>query len=93
MQEKNNVVNMNFVTSENKGLSGLIKDMLNKYFQSQNGKIGSNLYELIIKEVEISILEVTMKQVGGNKSKAAEILGINRNTLHKKIQQYNINIE
>lgn len=93
MQGKSNVVSVNFVVPENKGLSGLIKDMLNKYFQSQNGKIGSNLYDLIIKEVEVSILEVTMKHVGGNKSKAAEILGINRNTLHKKIQQYNINLE
>jgi Fis family transcriptional regulator len=42
------------------------------------------------KDLEKPLLEYVMQFAGGNQSKAAEILDINRNTLRKKLQQYNI---
>ncbi|MBU4484854.1 sigma 54-interacting transcriptional regulator [bacterium] len=44
------------------------------------------LYDLIIKRVEKPLIELVLQKTGGNKLKAAEVLGINRNTLHKKIK-------
>jgi Fis family transcriptional regulator len=45
---------------------------------------------MVLSCIERPMIEHIMKRAGGNQSKAAEILGLNRNTLRKKLQQYNI---
>lgn len=74
----------------NNCLSDVVRQMIEQYLQSQGDMVGKNLYQLIIKEVELPLLEVTLKKMRGNKTKAAEVLGINRNTLHKKMQEYKL---
>ena len=45
---------------------------------------------MVLSCIEKPLLEYTLQYAGGNQSKAAEILGLNRNTLRKKMKQYNI---
>ncbi|GHT91236.1 hypothetical protein FACS1894122_03280 [Alphaproteobacteria bacterium] len=72
------------------GLSGAIRKNFEKYFDSHDeGVLPSGLYDRVINEVERIMFEVTLRRVNGNQMKAAKILGINRNTLRKKMQQIN----
>ena len=50
----------------------------------------SNLYETVIQEVEKALFMLAVNETGGNQVKAAKILGINRNTLNKKLKHYNL---
>jgi DNA-binding protein Fis len=49
-----------------------------------------NLYDDVIARVERPLLELVLEQVGGNQLRAAEILGLNRNTLRKKLGELGI---
>jgi len=72
-------------------LNGHVKDALGKYFNDLDGHSPGNLYQLLIGEVERPLLEAVMEYCGGNQTKAATVLGINRGTLRKKLQQYDLN--
>ena len=63
---------------------------MEQYFDDLNGQQPQNLYSFFISEVEKPFLKVVLEQVDGNQSRAAKILGINRNTLRKKIQTYKL---
>ncbi|MBL8250842.1 MAG: DNA-binding transcriptional regulator Fis [Candidatus Competibacter sp.] len=65
-------------------------ETLRIYFHNLGGQAPSNLYDLVQREVEPPLLEIVMRFTGGNQTKAAEILGINRGTLRKKLRQYRI---
>ncbi|GHU18190.1 hypothetical protein FACS189472_06150 [Alphaproteobacteria bacterium] len=72
------------------GLSSIIRKNLERYFDShEESVITPGLYNRVINEVERIVLEVTLNRVNGNQLKAAKILGINRNTLRKKMQRIN----
>ncbi|MDD2927920.1 MAG: helix-turn-helix domain-containing protein [Candidatus Omnitrophica bacterium] len=51
------------------------------------------LYKAIIEAVEKPLLEQVLERTGGNQIKAAQLLGLNRNTLHAKIKKIGINVE
>lgn len=64
---------------------------LNNYFDDLEGEEpGGNLYEMMIGEVEQALFTAIMDRCRGNQSKAAEILGINRSTLRKKLRLYGL---
>jgi len=63
---------------------------LNEYFKDLDGQPPHAVYDMVLGCIEKPMLEHVMKRAGGNQSKAAEILGLNRNTLRKKLQQYKI---
>ena len=63
---------------------------LRRYFKELDGNKATNVFEMVIKEVEKPMLEEVMKFCNGNKSQASKILGINRVTLRTKLKQYNI---
>ncbi|MEN8236456.1 MAG: helix-turn-helix domain-containing protein [Pseudomonadota bacterium] len=72
------------------GLSQAVNEHLQTYFQAHNGHLPPpGLYKRFIQEVERPLLELSLKAVGGSQVKAAEILGITRNTLRKKLQVLN----
>jgi len=71
-------------------LASSVKSSLDQYFKDLDGEPPHALYDMVLTCIEKPLLEYTMQYAGGNQSKAAEILGINRNTLRKKLQQYNI---
>ena len=63
---------------------------MEKYFDDLNGQEPTNLYNFFINEVEKPLLDVVMRRVNGNQTRAADILGINRNTLRKKLKTYDL---
>jgi len=63
---------------------------MKQYFEDLNGEQPQNLHNFFINEVEKPFLQVVMQQVKGNQTRAAEMLGINRNTLRKKLKAYNL---
>jgi Fis family transcriptional regulator len=50
-----------------------------------------NLYQMLLAEIEPPLIEEILKCTGGNQSRAADMLGITRNTLRTKMQRYSIN--
>ena len=60
------------------------------YLGDMNGHQVNDLYHVVMHEVEPAILSVVMEHVAGNQSQAAELLGISRGTLRKKLHQYEI---
>ena len=66
---------------------------LREYFRRLDGHAVMGLYEMVIQEVEKSLLEVVMQQVKNNQSNAASVLGVSRGTLRKKLKLYNLNQE
>lgn len=74
-----------------RGLAGMVEAFLDNYFTAHEGILPTaGLYNRIIQEIERPLLQMTLKQVQGNQKKAALILGINRNTLRKKLTDLNI---
>ena len=67
-----------------------VAETLRIYFHNLGGQAPSNLYDLVLREVEPPLLDIVMKFTGGNQTRAAIILGINRGTLRKKLRQYGL---
>jgi Fis family transcriptional regulator len=63
---------------------------LDSYFRSLNGHRPGHLYDLVLREVEEPLLRAALDYTEGNQSRAADILGINRGTLRKKLKNYGI---
>jgi len=74
----------------NSKLQQAVSESLEDYFLHLNGETPHAIYDLVLACVEKPMLEYILNKVGGNQSKAAEILGLNRNTLRKKMAQYNL---
>lgn len=73
-----------------KNLSDNVDTLLDQYFNDLDGDQPSAIYEMVINTVEKPLLLYIMNKTEGNQSKAAKILGLNRNTLRKKLKQYNL---
>ena len=58
------------------------------YFSQLQDEDALNVYELVLAEVEVPLLEATMKYVRNNQTRAAQVLGLNRGTLRKKLKTY-----
>jgi Fis family transcriptional regulator len=71
-------------------LANSVKSSLDQYFKDLDGEPPHAIYDMVLSCIEKPLLEYVMNHTSGNQSKAAEILDINRNTLRKKLQQYNI---
>ena len=71
--------------SNKNDLEGCIRDNLETYFKDLGGVEPAAMYDMIISVVEKPLLEVVMQHAEGNQSRAAEWLGINRNTLRRKL--------
>lgn len=73
-----------------KYLEESVRDSLETYFRDLRGIEPQGLHEMILRSVEKPLLDVVMKQAEGNQSKAAEWLGINRNTLRRKLLEHKL---
>jgi Fis family transcriptional regulator len=71
-------------------LSDCVRRTLNRYFRDLDGETPDAIYAMVLGCVEKPMLEVVMKHAGNNQSQAADMLGINRNTLRKKLTDYDL---
>jgi Fis family transcriptional regulator len=67
-------------------LETLTRRVTESYFRQLGGHDTRDLYDLVISQVERGLLGVVLEQTRGNQTRAAEILGINRGTLRKKLR-------
>jgi Fis family transcriptional regulator len=67
-----------------------VQSALELYLEDLNGTKVNDLYHVVLEEVEPAILDVVMNYVEGNQSQAAELLGISRGTLRKKLKTYEL---
>ena|ERR1700722_18369289 len=76
------------------GLKEVMKRYL-KYYFDLHGDIlpAKGLHSCLIKEIERPLIEESLRRLKGNQVQAAKLLGINRNTLRRKIQDLNISLE
>jgi len=72
-------------------ISNAINESLDDYFTHLEGEQPHAIYDMVIACVEKPMLEYILNKVGGNQSKAAAMLDINRNTLRKKMALYELN--
>jgi|TARA_B110000263_G_C15145504_1_gene435339 Fis family transcriptional regulator len=67
-----------------------VEKALRRYFQHLEDEPVTNLYQMVISEVEAPLLEAVMRYTGNNQSKASIMLGLNRGTLRSKLKQFNL---
>jgi Fis family transcriptional regulator, factor for inversion stimulation protein len=73
-----------------KQIEECVRASLEGYFRDLRGTEPGGLYEMLVKAVEKPLLEVVMAKAEHNQSKAAEWLGLNRNTLRKKLVEHRL---
>ena len=89
-KSKRHVATASPVAMKTKPLSSFTDECLGDYFKSLNGHKPGDLYQLVMGEVEKPLFRAVMLYTNGNQSEAAEILGINRGTLRKKLKTYKL---
>ncbi len=71
-------------------LGSCVVGALEQYFHDLDGEKPSAIYGMVLKSVEKPMLEVVLAKAGGNQTLASEMLGINRNTLRKKLSEHQL---
>ncbi|TCO81636.1 DNA-binding protein Fis [Plasticicumulans lactativorans] len=67
-----------------------VQAALQDYFRQLDGELPRDLYQFVLQEVERPLLEAVMAITRGNQTRAAEVLGLNRSTLRKKLRHYGL---
>jgi Fis family transcriptional regulator, factor for inversion stimulation protein len=73
-----------------KQIEECVRDSLDGYFRDLRGVEPGNMYDMMVRVVEKPLLEVVMQHAENNQSRAAEWLGLNRNTLRKKLVEHKL---
>ena len=76
------------VAHKNQPLHDSVRQALESYFTQLKGQAPNNLYEMVLAEVEVPLLEAVMEYTKENQSRAAILLGLSRGTLRKKLKPY-----
>lgn len=71
-------------------LRNCVRRSLNDFFHNLDGESVSELYDTVLAEMEIPLLEKVLEYTRGNQTRAADMLGLNRGTLRKKLKQYGL---
>lgn len=83
-------VNMVAPTAEQHTLRDSVERNMRNYFEHLDGQDVTDVYDMVLQEVEAPLLECVMAYVNGNQTKASVLLGLNRGTLRKKLKQYDL---
>ena len=75
---------------EGKQLGHQVSKSMRKFFRELDGENPTDIYSMVLKEVELPLLEIVMKECKDNQSKASKILGINRGTLRTKLKEHKL---
>ena len=76
--------------SERQSIDACIRANLEDYFRDLDGTDPTGLYDMLLKVIEKPLLDVVMQRAGQNQSRAADWLGLNRNTLRKKLVEHDL---
>ena len=71
-------------------LAEAVRRSLERYFRDMDGERPTGIYDMVLRNVEKSMIETILGKADGNQTLAAAMLGIDRNTLRKKMQQLRI---
>jgi Fis family transcriptional regulator len=74
----------------NKNFDECVRTRLEAYFRDLDGIDPHGMHDMLVRAVEKPLLEVVMAQADNNQSKAAQWLGLNRNTLRKKLLEHQL---
>ena len=89
MQHRKKYESKSEASRENE-LTSTVRKVMRQYFKDLDGEKASGIYDMVVLAVEKPMPEVVMFQAQGNQTRAAELLGMNRNTLRKKLQQHGL---
>lgn len=78
------------MSQNNNDLAMCVAHVLDRYFADLDGEAPAALYDLVMRQVERPLLEYALRRSHGNQTQAAELLGITRNTLRRKITDYGL---
>lgn len=71
-------------------LYNAVKHSIRRYLYELEGEEPSDMYDMVLRQIEQPLLETVMEHTHGNQSRAAEYLGLNRGTLRKKLRLYGL---
>ena len=67
-----------------------VQKSLDEYFRKLDGEPPHGIYDMVIANVERSLIASVMERANGNQTQAADMLGMNRNTLRAKLSKYHL---
>jgi Fis family transcriptional regulator, factor for inversion stimulation protein len=71
-------------------LRDAVEQAMENYFRHLDGQMVTEVYDMVLSEIEAPMLEVVMKHTRHNQTRAAQLLGLNRGTLRKKLKRYGL---
>lgn len=86
--EMQNTVENNAIQEKEHGLQDLVYTLVTRFLAENKSKSVTDLYDMILCEVEPPLLQAVMEKRRGNQLQAAKMLGISRGTIRKKLQRY-----
>lgn len=76
--------------SDGEALGDCVRGCVRQYLDELDGELCTDFYQLVLSQVEAPLLEEVMRHTRSNQSRAAQLLGLNRGTLRKKLRHYGI---
>ena len=77
------------MTNDN-DIARCVRKAIDSYFRDLDGERPCGIYDMVLSSVEKPLIETILARVNGNQTQAAQLLGLNRNTLRKKMKAYKI---
>ena len=78
------------MSNDTPNLQDSVRESMRVYFNDLDGTDPTNLHDMLVKAVEKPLLEMVMERAQNNQSRAAQRLGLNRNTLRKKLLEHGL---
>ncbi|HAF55378.1 MAG TPA: Fis family transcriptional regulator [Thauera sp.] len=78
------------MTSRSNEIADAVVRTLDQYFRDLDGEKPAAIHDMVIRNVERPMLEFVLRRANGNQTVAADMLGINRNTLRRKLTDYEL---
>jgi Fis family transcriptional regulator len=80
----------NHADDEPQSLRECVAHAMETYFENLDGHSVTDVYQMVLSEVEAPLLEAVLKYTRNNQTRTAQVLGLNRGTLRKKLKQYGL---
>jgi Fis family transcriptional regulator, factor for inversion stimulation protein len=78
------------IVMSKKNLELAVRESLEQYFRDLKGSAPHSMHDMVLRTVEKPLLDVVMRHADGNQSQAADWLGLNRNTLRRKLLEHKL---